>query len=107
MPALKTASIDLFYFTESNHHHPINDANAKCLAVSNIDCDGNYIFATVNEAIAQAIESRLLGKGSGRCGVTEVQTDEGIYTRNGGNGFNKNKVSNWGFKTWAQLEAEE
>lgn len=107
MSSTQTAQFDLFYYTESNHHHPINDANAKCVSISNCGSDGNWRFAGANEAIAAAISEGLIGKGSARCGVTEVQTDAGIWMRIGSNGFSKGKVSNWDFKTWAQLEAEE
>lgn len=103
----RTASFSIFYYTESNHHHPLREAIAKDISVNNIDCDGDYRFLSVNDVIAHAIAERMIGKGSARCGVTEVQTDEGIYTREGSNGFARGTVSKWGFKTWAALEAAD
>ena len=97
---MKTERFDLFYYTESNHHHPINDANAKCVEIHNVDDDGDYRFASVNEAIQHAIDNRKVAKGSARCGVTEVQTDEGIWTRVGPNKFARNQWSTWAFQPW-------
>lgn len=102
---LLTSKFDVFYYTESNHHHPIREANAKCFSVSNLDSDGNYRFKNVNDMIACVIGMGGMAKGSGRCGVTEIQTDQGIYHRVGGNGFSRGKHSKWSYKSWEALEA--
>lgn len=91
---------DIYYLTENNRVDP-RSLPAKCVTVeaaSDID---------VNDLIRDMINRKVIAKGSGRCGVTEVQSDAGIYQRVGGNGHARGKSSRWDFKSWDDLEAEE
>ena len=93
---------DLFFYTESNRHHPINDADAKCVSVS------YTIAATPDEVIRYAQDNRLIARGSSRCGVTEIHTDAGIYKRVGPNLYSGDRgASKFTFKTWDQIDRDE
>jgi len=99
---IETSHWDLFYYTESNHHHPIKDADAKCVSID------YTATATVHEVITFALDNNLIPRGSSRCGVTEVHVDDGIHMRVGPNRYSGNKgASKFQFKSWEDMEEAE
>lgn len=110
---IDTKHFDLFYWPETSAKarregkRPVHDTDASM--VFTIAQTWEHCFYDVNDVIRYAIANEDLPRGSGRAGVAEIQTDQGIYTREGGNGFanGSNRGSRWSFKSWEQLEAEE
>lgn len=96
--ATTTTRIDIFYWTENNRVHP---HTLPCKVVTIEAPAGLSAWDYVEAARAQG---RNIPKGSSRCGVCEIQTDEGIFTRVGPN---KQEATVFEFKTWEQIEADE
>ena len=101
MEATTTTAVtraDIFVWAENNRVHPLSQP-AKVVSV--IAPAGLTAWEYVEAARAQG---HNIPKGSGRCGVREVQTDDGVYTRVGSN---RQADSVFEFQTWEQIEADE
>ena len=90
--------VDIFYWTENNRVHPLS-LPGKCVTIE--APAGLAAWDYVEEARAQG---HNIPNGSSRCGVREIQTDDGIWNRVSSN---KQARSLFEFKSWDDLEAED
>lgn len=93
-----TTTAHIFFWTENNRVHP----HTLPMRFVDIECEAGLTpWEMIEEARRQG---RYLPKGSRRCGVGEIQTDEGIWTRVG---TNKAEKTEWSFESWEDIEARE
>lgn len=93
-----TTRVDIFFWTENNRVHP---HSLPCKVVTTEAPAGLPAWEYVEAARA---EGHNIPKGSSRCGVCEIQTDDGIYTRVGPN---KQADTVFDFASWEDLEAKD
>jgi|TARA_R110000823_G_scaffold207934_1_gene338460 hypothetical protein len=96
--AAATSQYDIFFLCENNRVHPAT-LPAKVITVT------AAADLTAWEAVEEArSQGQHIPKGSSRCGVIEVQTDEGIWTRTS---CNRQGDSDFEFATWDDIDAAD
>ena len=95
---INTERYDFFWKPESNRVHP-SEIDSKCVSV-----ELPAGLAPWAALMAAHEQGTLIPFGSARTGIHEVQTDGGIWTRQG---CNKREASVWTFASWDDLDAAE